>query len=308
MSSDVAGPTIALVVGLLGPLNLAAQSTHLSALESIAPAPVTEPTAGTFSFGLASLWLTPVGSPKATGAFFSVYRASLNQVALFQSVLAFHLGPRWSMLYGATQINNLFDTSLTNLDPTLENLRAQAQWIGIDGTVGGSMRSLSAGLGYARDDNVGDVQNSTTARVGISLRPSVARWLSIDAQHSRVVGGSMARARTGRQRLSFSVGREFAKTSVSFSVAVQQGQLWPYSEIRSGYGAAGIVNFGAFDFSAGIGSYRTGYGTSLREVYESLSGAILLSHVHVGMRLTNTRLGYGSGYGVSIGFEPESRK
>jgi len=158
----------------------------LSAVEGSAPAPVVEPTAGVFPAGVAGLWSDPTNSPRVTGAFFGVYQASRASFRIYHAAVAFRWGPRWSVTYGQSEIGNLFDTSLTNIDPGLASLQARALWGSFDGTVSWRRLSGSVGIGLAGDDNVGDVQSSTTARV--HLRVSPLRGVSIGVRTARAIG------------------------------------------------------------------------------------------------------------------------
>ena len=116
------------------PSTLVGQSALLSAIEGSVPAPVVEPLVASFSVGLPGLWFDPTSAPQATGAFFSMYQSSYASVRVYHTAMAFRLGPRWSLAYGQSEIPDLFDTSLTNIDPGLSSLRARALWGALDAT------------------------------------------------------------------------------------------------------------------------------------------------------------------------------
>src|SRR5712692_1105494 len=188
---------------------LVAQSGQLTALEAAVPVPRVEPTAGTFSVGLAGLWTDPTTARFSTGAFFSVQQATFSRVRVFQTVLAFRWGPRWSFTYGSTELGDLFDSSLTNQDPTLASLKARAIWTGVDATVGSPHLSGSVGIAFAGDENVGDVHSSTVARAHLRVSPMNSGWLNIGVGVNRVVGGSIPAQGSGREQLDVVVSHRF---------------------------------------------------------------------------------------------------
>ena len=296
----------ALIVALAGTPGLAAaQSTHLSALESSRPAAVVEPTAGAFDAGLGGLWADPTTAPRVTGGFFSIYQSSYAEVRVLHTALAFRLGPRWSVTYGSAEIGNLFDTLLTSQDPSLAQLRARALWAGVDATVSLPRASVSVGVAFAGDENVGDVRSSTVARASARLSPFRGKWLALGLDASWVVGGSIAAPSTGRQTVDIVVSREIGGIiSVSVSGAASRGSLWRYSETRGGVAvAAKVTVLSSLDLGIGAGRYDVTFGTSTREWYRSAAAGLLVGPVRVNVQYTSTQLGLGSGTAVSVGYE-----
>ena len=226
----------AFVLALVGvPAALPGQSALLSAVEGSAPAPVVEPTAGVFPVGVAGLWSDPTSSPRVTGAFFGVYQASRASFRIYHAAVAFRWGPRWSLTYGQSEIGNLFDTSLTNIDPGLASLQARALWGSFDGTVSWRRLSGSVGIGLAGDDNVGDVQSSTTARVHLRVTP--LRGISIGVRTARAIGGSVPNTHRGRSNVDVLVIRSGAFLGVSMAAAVSRGSFWRFAETNGGVAA-----------------------------------------------------------------------
>ncbi len=295
----------AFVLALVGvPAALPGQSALLSAVEGSAPAPVVEPTAGVFPAGVAGLWSDPTSSPRVTGAFFGVYQASRASFRIYHAAVAFRWGPRWSVAYGQSEIGNLFDTSLTNIDPGLASLQARALWGSLDGTVSWRRLSGSLGIGLAGDDNVGDVQSSTTARV--YLRVSPLRGVSIGVHTARAIGGSVPNTHRGRSNLDVLVTRRGAFLGVSMAAAVSRGSFWRYAETNGGVALAALVTVASrLELGAGAGRYTTTFGATSVEWYRSAAAALYLRGIRVGVRYTGTELGAGSGYGISIGYESE---
>src|SRR5712692_243439 len=261
---------------------LIAQSGQLTALEGAVPVPVVEPTAATFSAGLAGLWSDPTTTCLGTGAFFSVQQATFSRVRVFQAVLAFKWGPRWSFIYGSTELGDLFDSSLTSQDPTLAGLKARAIWSGADATMGSRYVSGSLGFAFAGDENVGDVHSSTIARAHLRASPMNSGWLQIGLGVSRVVGGSLPTERLGQQHVDVVVARRFGTTlSTTLSVAASRGALWRFSETRGAYGVGAQVSvLSVVDFSAGFGRYTTAYGATSHGWHSSASVGITLHRVH----------------------------
>ncbi|MGH7569166.1 MAG: hypothetical protein ACREL9_09385 [Gemmatimonadales bacterium] len=280
------------------------QSAHLSALESSVPAAVVEPTAGVFPVGLAALWADPTASPRSTGGLFGVFESSYASVRLYHYAVGFRLGPRWSLTFGSTEIRNLFDTSLTNQDPGLSSLRARALWTGLDATVAKGRLVANLGLALATDDNVGEVEGSTVGRAQLRLAPFGGDWLQLSLQHSRVMGGSIPSLPSGRQRAAIVLSRHSDAVSASFAAALSRGALWRYSETRGAYAAAvRVVVLARLAVGAGIGQYETTYGATRWEWLRSADAGLVAGKVRFSIRYTSTRLGFGSGFGASLGYE-----
>lgn len=289
----------------ISPIGLVAQSTHISALAGSAPAPITEPMTGVIGPGLGSLWSDPTSSPGATGALFSAYRSSYSSIEMYHAVLAFTLGPRWSATYGLTEIRNLFDTSLTNQDPSLASLRAQAVWAGFDATVSRKIISAALGLAWAGDDNVGDVHTSTIARAHVRLHPPKVLGVVLGLHASKVIGGSLPTKATGVQWLDFAWEHSGEALSGAVVVAISQGSLWRYSETNGGFAVAvkiGILS--GFDLNGGVGRHKTTFGADPQEWYRSIGASLRIASVRAGVRFTSTKLGLGSGYAVCVSYEP----
>jgi hypothetical protein len=58
------------------------------------------------------------------------------------------------------------------------------------------------------------------------------------------------------------------------------------------------------DVGAALGRYNTVYGVSRWEWYRSVTVSVRVSSLSLGTRYHSTRLGVGSGFGVSLGYEP----
>lgn len=61
-----------------------------------------------------------------------------------------------------------------------------------------------------------------------------------------------------------------------------------------------------FDLTTGVGRYRTTFGSNPREWYWSVGASLRIARVRAGVRFNSTKLGLGSGYGVSGSFESMS--
>jgi hypothetical protein len=271
---------------------LVAQSALLSAIEGSAPPPI----------GLPGIWLDPTTDPRATGAFFSVYQSSYAALHVYHGAVAFRAGPRWSLTYGQSEIPDLFDSSLTNVDPGLSSLRAQAFWGALDATAGPRWLIGSAGVAFARDENVGDVRNSTVGRV--ALRMSPLRAVTVGLRSARVIGGSLPAERAGRLQADVAAGRVWDDVAVLIRASATHGSLWRYAETRDGFGFAGMATVASrLSVGVGAGRYATAFGATTHEWDRSAVAALRVGGVQLAVRYTSTRVGAGSGYAVSMAYE-----
>jgi len=289
---------------LLAPAPIAGQTTLLTALEGSAPAPVLDPLTNSVTRGLAALWTDPTTDPQAAGLFFGMSRGSYSSVDMFHAVTAFRLGARWSVAYGSTDLGNLFDSSLTNEDPTLASLRAQSVWGRLDATLGHRWLAGSVGLGWAGDDNVGVFQSSTIARGHLRITPSKSRSVTVGLQASRAIGGSVPSQGGGRLAVDVTVNESLGPAALTFTLGASRGALWQLSETLAGYGAgAQGVLFGQLEVGAAVGRYGTTYGASRAEWFRAVSAAVRVDRVRFGTRYRSTRLGTGSGFALSLEYE-----
>ena len=68
--------------------------------------------------------------------------------------------------------------------------------------------------------------------------------------------------------------------------------------------AAHVTMLSRIDLGVGIGRYTTSFGTTRREWQRSITGGLILNNLRVNVRYSSTKLGLGSGYGVSFSYEP----
>ena len=214
---------------------------------------------------------------------------------------AFLLGPRWSVAYGSTSLGDLFDSSLTNQDPTLASLRAQSGWARLDGTVGQRWVVANIGLGWAGDDNVGVFHSSTIARAHLRVTPFNSRSVTVGLQTSHVIGGSVPSRGAGRQAVDVTVKQGLSPAVLSYTVGASRGALWRLSEALNAYGAGvqGIL-FDHLEVGVSMSRYTTTYGASTTEWYRAASAAVRVDRVRFGTRYVSTRLGAGSGFALSL--------
>jgi hypothetical protein len=302
--SLVRGGLIAVLSGVL-PVRVMCQSTMLTALETSPPAPTLELTATALTGGLAGVWSDPTTNGRATGFFFGMHHASYASMQVFHAALAFKLGPRWSLAYASTQLGDLFDSSLTNQDPSLSDLRAQAAWGRLDATFTLPRVVTSLGLALAADDNVGVFQNSTVARAHVRVVPFNTDRVTLGLRSSRAIGGSVPALPEGRHSIDVTFRRSVGGSLLSVTAAASRGALWRYSETRDGYAAAAqLTILTQLDLGAAVGCYRVAFGASRTECYRSFGAAVRVSTLRLGARYTSTRLGAGSGLALSLGYQP----
>lgn len=293
------------LAGALAPENTAGQSTLLIALEGSAPAPVLEPTATALTRGLAGLWADPTVDDRATGLLFGMSHSSYASVRVFHAAIGFRLGPRWSLSIASVGLGDLFDSSLTNQDPSLLALRAQALWGRLDATFSLPRVVTSLGLALAGDDNVGVFQSSTLARAHIRIVPFTNDRITIGLQGSRAVGGSVPPGTDGRQAIDLTFRHTLGGSSLSVTAAASRGALWRYSETHTGYGLAAQWDvLSQLAIGAALGRYNTVYGVARWEWYRSVTASVRISSLRLGTRYASTDLGVGSGFALSLGYEP----
>ena len=284
------------------------QSTLLTALEGSPPAPIIAPTGAALTYGLSGVWTDPTVDPRVTGVFFGMQHASYASVQVFHAAFAFRLGPRWSLSYATSRLGDLFDSSLTSQDPSLASLRAQAAWGRLDATVTLDRVTTSIGLSVVSDDDVGVVQGSTIAHAHLRIAPLGTNGVTIGVHGSRPVGGSVPTRSEGRRSVDLTLRRTLGESAISVTVGASGGTLWQYSETRAAYGIAAQLSLLAqLDVGVGIGRYDMAYGASRYEWYRSASGSIRIGNLSLGTRYASTRIGLGSGFAVSLGYERGSR-
>ena len=279
------------------------QSSLLTGLETTTPTPTLEPTAFALSKGLAVLWSDPAADTRATGILFSAYDASHASVRVFHAAVAFKWGPRWSLAYAGLELRDLFDTSLTNQDPTLSALRARAGWGQLDATFRLPRLTAAIGWGIAFDENVGVMQSSTLVRTHLRAYPLQSEVLAVGLQLTRSAGGSVPTHPAGRQAMDVTISQPIGSSLLSITGAASHGRLWRYSETGSGYGlAVQLTILSQLDLGAGLGLYSTTYGSSQSEWYRSATAALRVGALRLGTRYVSTRLGVGSGLGLSLAY------
>lgn len=288
---------------LLSTASLRAQSTHLLALEGSAPASVVEPLVPSLQPGLGDLWIDPTADSRVVGLFFGVSESNFASVRIYHGVAAFTLGPRWSLVFGQSDVPNLFDSSLVNADPGLVNLQARAWLTGIDVTERWNTISGSLGLAVVGDDNVGDVQTSTIAR--LRLRYAFLPGLSLRLGTDRAVGGSLQARSGGSRSIELSAGRRAGVLAANLSLAHSQGSVWRQSETSGAWaGALGVTVAEHLYLSAGAARYSTTFGVGAHQWSRTAGAGISVGDIRVWVRYTSTRLGGGSGRELSLSYEP----
>jgi len=281
------------------------QSALLTALEGSLPAPALEPTAPGLSRGLSVLWADPTADPRATGVFLGISHASYTSMNMVHTAVGFRLGPRWSLTMGSVDIGDLFDSALVAQDPSLASLRAQAILGRLDATFSLPGITANLGAGLAGDENVGIFHSSTIVRTALRLHPWRNDRFSLRVEFTRSAAGSLPSSPKGRRSFDLTVSRPVGRSSASFSIGASSGSVWRYSETREGIAAAVQVNIlSQVDLGAATGRYRVTYGTAPLEWYRALSAAVRVAAVRVGARYVSTRLGVGSGFAVSLAYEP----
>ena len=281
-----------------------AQSTMMTALDASVPAPTIERTTAALTRGLAGVWTDPTVDVYATGAFFSIERASYTSITVVHAAAGFRLGPRWSVALATAGLGDLFDSALTNQDPGLSSLRSQVAWGRMDATWAFPRFAASVGLSVVGDDDVGVVQSSTLARAHLRLRPFRNDRVSIGLRSARSIGGSVPVRSSGQHSLDVTIRRQFGASSIGLTVAGSEGGLWRHAETSAAYGIATQLTLRSlFDIGMGITRYSTNYGASAETWSRSITAGIQLGMLRLSTRYASTQLGTGSGFAVYLGYE-----
>lgn len=281
------------------------QRALLSAIDRTAPAAFAEALAGLDAGGIQAVWVDPAAWAGKQGAFLSMFHSSFASVTAFHAGAGFHAGPRWSVVYAAADVGQLFDSSIVAQDPTLASLKARAMFVGLDGLVGSKALALSVGLAWAAEEDVGLFRESTIARASVRVSPFARRWTSIGLRGRRVVGGTITADRGGELSLDATVILPATPWKPWASIAASRGSTWRFSESRGSHVvAAGVIVANALTLSASAARYETVFGASRWAFHHSVVGGLTLSGVTLHVRYTDGRLGLGPGYGTSLSYEP----
>jgi len=161
----------------------------------------------------------------------------------------------------------------------------------------------SVGLAFAEDDDVGDLHGSTVGRVALRAHPGAG--VSVGFRAARGVGGSLAAEPGGQIGVDGSVTRRLGDVDVALAAGVAHGALWRYAETRNAFGFGGLATVASrLSLGVGVCRYTTAFGAERYEWERSVTAALRVASVRVAARYTSSRIGAGSGYGVSIGYEP----
>jgi len=163
----------------------------------------------------------------------------------------------------------------------------------------------SVGVGFAGDDNVGVYRSSTLLRMHLRVFPFAGDRFAIGFRDARAIGGSVPERKGGRQSYDVTVTRAFSGYSLAVTAAASRGAPWRYSETQVAYAvAAQLTILSQVDVGTGLGRYRMAYGQAGWEGYGTLSMSVRVGSLRLGTRYTHTRIGLGSGFDLSLGYEP----
>ena len=266
--------------------------------------PLVEPAAGVPA-GLANLLRDPTLSSRSVGALVSFYRTRAFPIQALHGVAAFRWGPRWSLAFAYTGINQLFDSALTNQDPGLSDLQARAIIAALDATIARKHASVSVGFASAADEMIGDVRGSNLVRFHARLMPLGTGELTLGLHWAGVAGGSIAAARGGRKQADLVLTRPIGRVRISTALAYYEGAQWRFSETSAGYAISTRFHlFSVLHIELGASRHRTSYGADSYAWRKGIGCGLKLHGLTFDMMYNNTDLDLGTGYGISIGYEP----
>ena len=283
---------LALVVAADG--SLCAQSTHLSRLESAAPAFVIDAVAALAFSAWDGAWLVPAAAGSLTGLAAGLERDGFSSLVVATGLARFRAGPVWSLDIGQVWIDDLFDEALLEVAPELANLSTRATMIGLDAAIpltGGIW--ASAGGRYELDYLLGDRTNAWGARVGLSARGRTIG--AVTAYERRFADGPLE---PGPGMLRIAVSLE--SRGVHMGVGGRVGRLWNAEPPQTALGLAGgvtIAQLVVFQGSVGIerGPYVSGWSG-----YGSLGLGLRLMPVGVDVRYAGVGGGEGNPLSASL--------
>jgi hypothetical protein len=202
-----------------------AQSTHLLALESAAPATTPDAVSALARRGWAGLWVNPAADLRATGALAGLERNAFGGVRTLLALAAFRAGPRWSVSLAQSTVSDLFDPDLIAQDPTLNDLRATALSAGADAAVGlGRGLAVSAGFRLDRDELLGVSRHEWIARMGtVAELPLGVR---LGGTLERAAGGNAGTMGLGRMRAGLARSWTRGALVATLGAGAEAGGVW----------------------------------------------------------------------------------
>jgi hypothetical protein len=214
-----------------------AQSSHLLALESSAPATTPDPVSALALHGWAGLWANPAADPHATGIVAGLERNAFGGVRTLLAQAAFHAGPLWSVAIAQSTVSDLFDPDLIAQDPTLDQLRATALTAAVDAAlpVVGSV-TASAGMRLERDELLGASRHQWVAKLGGAA--DLPLGLRLGGTFERGMGGNAGTMAGGRLRAALARTWSGGFLSTSLGLGAELGGLWRQTRDASGISAS----------------------------------------------------------------------
>lgn len=220
---------------------LAAQSSHLTRLETTAPAVMPDLVGGIAMPGWAGAWHAPAVGTQVEGLVFGVEHAGFAAVTTVAAAGRFSLGPLWQVSVAQLQVRDLFDDALLETYPELAELRATASAVALDAVLGAG-RAVTASLGFRheRDEFLGDRASAIVLRASVAgpaigtIRPVVAV--------ERVAGSSVELVPGGiRVRGGLAGHFKLRQVRVSLGAGYMTDQAWAAVSTRSAATVAGLT-------------------------------------------------------------------
>jgi hypothetical protein len=288
----------AVALGIRAP-SAFAQSTHLLALESAAPATTPDPVSALALHGWAGLWANPAADAHATGMVAGLERNGFGSVRTLLAQAAFRAGPRWSVAVAQSTVSDLFDPDLVAQDPTLDDLRATALTLAADAAVGLTRRiAASAGVRAERDELLGESRHAWIARMGAAVELPLGLRLGGTAE--RGVGGDVGRTGSGRLRAGMARTWSSGSLAATLGAGAEIGGLWRETRPdRAAAASLAIELARTLTLGASVGRERDLYAARGWAARSAFWIGVGVSHVSAQLRMGSQPGDAGSLLGVA---------
>lgn len=203
---------------------LRAQSSHLTRLETVAPAVATDPVSVLATGGWVGAWLAPAAGHDVAGVLVGLEDGGLASVTTAFAAARVRAGLVWQVGLAQTRLADLFDDALLDQYPELGTLGASATHLGLDAVLPLGGAAVGVGIIHERDEFLGDPMRAWRLRASgagpviLGVRAAVAV--------ERIVSSGDAAPATGRLRIG--AARPFGTGPVAFTIGAgaATGALW----------------------------------------------------------------------------------
>jgi hypothetical protein len=281
----------------------AAQSSHLTRLETAAPAVAPDPVSGIAADGWVGAWLAPAAGRNVTGVLVGLEHAGFAAVTTVFAAARIRQGMVWQLSVAQTRVTDLFDDALLAQFPELSTLRASATQIGLDAVLPLGGAALGLGVLHEREEFLGDASRAWRVR-GSAAGPR-ALGIRTAAVFERVVSGGGPAAGPGRVRVG--AARPFGSrpVAVTLGLGLAGGALWAAESGR--WQAAASVRVTVLELlsvSGALGAERDPFGAGGWLGFAALGVGVSLGPVGADVRRGGLGAADAAPMAVSVIYQP----